>query len=40
MLKLTAIGMAAALAVEKQCRPDELTGAELRAELKEFGANL
>ena len=35
-----AAGMAAAIAVEKQCRPEELNGAELRAELKEFGANL
>ena len=35
-----AAGMAAAMAVEKQCRPEELNGAELRAELKEFGANL
>ena len=35
-----AAGMAAAMAVERQCRPEELNGAELRAALKEFGANL
>ena len=35
-----AAGMAAAMAIEKQCRPEKLDGVALRAALKEFGAYL
>ncbi len=35
-----AAGMAASMAVARQCTPGELDGAEVRRELKRFGANL
>ena len=35
-----AAGMAAAMAIEEQCRPEKLDGVALRAALKEFGAYL
>ena len=35
-----AAGMAAAMAVEKNCAPEALEGVEVRKALREFGANI